>query len=122
MDDARLAIIKTMLGITGNYHDELLKAYGAEVEQYLLDAGVKKEVLALSEVTGIYARGIADLWNYGAGEGKFSPYFLQRAIQLTLKTVPETDETVEPLNDDSSEAAKWRKLSEVLLEEVEKNG
>lgn len=87
MDSARLETIKTMLGITGTYHDELLKAYGAEVEQYLLDAGVKKEVLALPEVTGIYARGIADLWNYGAGDGKLSPYFLQRAIQLSLKGV-----------------------------------
>lgn len=87
MDSARLETIKNMLGISGSYHDNLLNAYGAEVEQYLIDAGVKKEVLALPEVTGIYARGIADLWNYGAGDGKLSPYFLQRAIQLTLKEV-----------------------------------
>lgn len=85
MDSARLVTIKKMLGITGSYHDDLLLAYGTEVEQYLLDAGVKKSVLALPEVTGIFARGIADLWNYGAGAGQLSPYFMQRATQLAYK-------------------------------------
>jgi len=31
------------------------------------------------------ARGVADLWSYGAGGGKLSEYFMQRAIQLSYK-------------------------------------
>lgn len=86
MDDARIKTIKVMLGITGEYMDELIRAYGLEVEQYLLSAGVRADVLASPSSTGIFARGISDLWNYGSGDGKLSPYFIQRAIQLSYKT------------------------------------
>lgn len=84
MDDERLAKVKIMLGITGDYLDDLLKGYGEEVKAFLLGAGVSPDVIALPSSTGIFARGISDLWNYGAGEGKLSPYFLQRAIQLAM--------------------------------------
>lgn len=73
--------VKNALGITGDYQDATLQIYFDETVAFLVDAGVKQ-----SNITkGILARGIADLWNYGAGDGKFSPYFMQRASQLSYK-------------------------------------
>ena len=73
--------IKNALGITGDYQDNTLQIYFDETVDFLVDAGVKK-----SNITkGVLARGVADLWNYGSGDGKFSTYFMQRASQLSLK-------------------------------------
>lgn len=78
---ALLSSVKIALGITGTYQDETIGGYIDEVVAFLLDAGV-----ASSKVTpGIVARGVADLWQYGAGEGKLSTYFIQRAAQLSYK-------------------------------------
>lgn len=73
--------VKTALGITGDYQDELLEGYIAEVKSFLRDAGVAEGNIT----SGVVARGVADLWNYGAGDGKLSPYFIQRATQLAYK-------------------------------------
>lgn len=78
---ATVAQIKTALGITGTYQDETLQAYIDEVQDFLKDAGVASKNIT----TGIVARGVADLWNYGSGEGKLSSYFVQRAVQLAYK-------------------------------------
>lgn len=76
-----LADVKTALGITGTYQDATLQQYIDEVVAFLNDAGV-----ASANITsGIIARGVSDLWNYGAGEGKLSSYFMMRASQLALK-------------------------------------
>ena len=76
-----LANVKTALGITGNYQDSTLQIYFDEVVDFLIGSGV-----AEAHITdGIVARGVADLWNYGAGEGKLSEYFMQRATQLAYK-------------------------------------
>lgn len=73
--------VKNALGITGDYLDTTLQIYFDEVVDFLQDAGVKQ-----SNITkGIVARGVSDLWNYGAGEGKLSSYFMQRAAQLAYK-------------------------------------
>ena len=82
MADAHmLAKVKTALGITGEYLDDTLSEYIEEVMDFLTDAGVQKANIT----TGIVSRGVSDLWNYGAGDGKLSPYFLQRATQLSYK-------------------------------------
>lgn len=73
--------VKNALGITGSYQDATLQSYVDEVKAFLIDAGVS----ASSITSGVIARGVADLWNYGAGEGKLSSYFIQRASQLALK-------------------------------------
>ena len=73
--------IKTALGITGTYLDNTITLYMDEVKGYLLDAGVKEENIT----RGIMARGVSDLWNLGAGDGKLSSYFHERAAQLALK-------------------------------------
>lgn len=73
--------VKNALGVTGNYQDNTLSQYITEVEAFLVDAGVPKNRIT----SGIVSRGVADLWNYGAGEGKLSSYFMMRASQLALK-------------------------------------
>ena len=78
---ASIVNVKNALGITGNYQDSTIQAYIDEVVAFLIDAGVPE-----TQITdGVIARGVADLWNYGAGEGKLSSYFIMRAAQLALK-------------------------------------
>ena len=73
--------VKNALGITGTYQDDTLQVYFDEVVDFLKDSGVKEKNIS----KGILARGVADLWNYGAGEGKLSDYFMKRATQLAYK-------------------------------------
>ena len=77
--------VKKRLGITGNYQDATIQGYIDDVKQFLLDGGVNKDVVNASSTAGVIARGVSDLWNYGSGGTSFSPYFLQRAIQLSNK-------------------------------------
>lgn len=77
-----LAGVKKALGIEGNYQDNTLTEYINEVVEFLKDAGVKNAFIT----TGIVSRGVTDLWNYGAGDGKLSSYFMQRATQLSYKS------------------------------------
>lgn len=81
MNDPMLEDVKIGLGVTGTYQDATISGYITEVKAFLMDSGVKSGNIT----TGIVVRGVSDLWNYGAGEGKFSEYFLQRAAQLAYK-------------------------------------
>ena len=74
--------VKNALGITGTYQDDTLQEYYDEVIAFLMDSGVSNANIT----TGIVARGVSELWNYGNGEGKLSPYFMQRATQLAYKS------------------------------------
>lgn len=86
MTDTELLVeVKKSLGITGNYQDETLRNYILEVLEYLSDAGVNDGVLQSKSITGVVVRGVSDLWGYGSGDGRFSPYFVQRAVQLSYK-------------------------------------
>lgn len=76
-----LTHVKAALGIEGNYQDLTLTEYITEVVSFLVDAGVPSD----SITAGIIARGVSDLWSYGAGNGKLSEYFMQRAAQLAYK-------------------------------------
>lgn len=80
-----LESVKTALGITGTYQDDLLQIYIDEVIAYLTSAGVSESVINSDAATGIIVRGVADLWNYGSGGTQLSPYFMQRAVQLALQ-------------------------------------
>lgn len=73
--------VKKALGITGNYQDDTLNEYINEIVEFLIDAGICEANIT----AGIVARGVSDLWNYGAGNGKLSEYFIQRATQLSYK-------------------------------------
>lgn len=83
MTDAELLTkVKAALGIGGNYQDDTLAEYITEIQDFLVGAGV-----AQANITaGIIARGVSDLWNYGAGGGTLSQYFMQRATQLAYKS------------------------------------
>lgn len=74
-----LTEVKKGLGITDNYQDDTLLVYINEVMTYIEQAGVKNEDIT----SGIVARGVSDLWNYGANNGKLSEYFYQRVTQLS---------------------------------------
>jgi hypothetical protein len=73
--------VKAALGIVGDYQDATLQIYFDEAVAFLKDAGVSDANIT----AGVVARGVSDLWNYGAGDGKLSPYFMQRAAQLSYK-------------------------------------
>lgn len=77
-----LARVKAAIGVTGEYQDNAIGIYIDEVKAFLTSAGVRATVLQSDKAVGIIARGVMDLWNYGAGGGALSPYFSQRAIQL----------------------------------------
>lgn len=70
--------VKKALGVTGNYQDSTLSQYFDEVVGFIMDAGIPYQ----SITTGIVARGVSDLWNYGGAEGTLSQYFYQRVAQL----------------------------------------
>lgn len=75
--------VKANLGITGTYQNATIQGYIDEVKQYLMDGGVDESIVNSITSVGIISRGVADLWNYGSGGTTFSPYFIQRAIQLS---------------------------------------
>lgn len=81
----QLEQVKSSLGITGNYQDATVQAYIDEVKQFLVDGGAELEVIESETCAGLISRGVADLWNYGAGGTSLSPYFLQRATQVCIK-------------------------------------
>lgn len=76
-----LESVKKAIGVTGNYQDGTIQTWIDETVAFLKDAGVPESAMT----SGIIARGVADLWNYGAGDGKLSSYFMVRATQLALK-------------------------------------
>lgn len=78
--------IKIRLSLTGNYHDSLIGAYAEDVKDFLRDAGVNPDGPG---AIGLISRGVADLWNFGAGDGKFSDVFFQRLTQLRYEVVNE---------------------------------
>lgn len=80
-EETMLTKVKKALGIEGIYQDPTLQEYIDEVTTFLQDAGVKSANIT----SGLVARGVADLWNYGAADGKLSEYFMQRATQLSYK-------------------------------------
>lgn len=80
-DATMLTNVKSALGIEGDYQDATITEYIDEVVAFLTDAGVKSAYIT----SGIVSRGVADLWNYGAADGKLSQYFMQRATQLSYK-------------------------------------
>lgn len=73
--------VKENLGITGTFQDTTIQGWITEVTSFLKEGGVLEENIT----EGIVAIGVKDLWNYGSGNGSFSPYFIQRATQLAYK-------------------------------------
>ena len=83
-DATLLAGVKNALGITGTFMDATISIYIDEITDYMSNAGVSAGIIAAS--VGVIARGVNDLWNNNAGNGKLSPYFYDRVSQLVLKS------------------------------------
>lgn len=77
--------VKNRLGLTSDYHDALIEALINDVTVFMLDGGVTAEILTHERAIGCISRGVADLWNYGSGDGRFSDVFFQRMIQLVTE-------------------------------------
>ena len=76
--------VKTRLSITGTDLDGTIQGMIDDVISYCRSAGLKYTQLTSTRAVGLIARGVADLWNYGAGNGKFSDIFQLRLNQMTL--------------------------------------
>ena len=76
--------VKQRLSITGHDLDPTINGMIDDVVAFCLSAGVKYSQLVKPDVIGLVARGVADLWNYGAGDGKFSQVFHMRLNQLCI--------------------------------------
>ena len=86
MTDAELLTeVKKRIGITGDYQDDTLTGHIQDVKDFMQDAGVSEEVVQTTKIIGAVTRGVSDLWDYGSGNGEFSPYFFQRVTQLVYK-------------------------------------
>jgi hypothetical protein len=84
-DAELLTEVKKRIGITGDYQDDTLTGHIQDVKDFMQDAGVSEEVMQTTKIIGAVTRGVSDLWDYGSGNGEFSPYFFQRVTQLVYK-------------------------------------
>lgn len=90
---ANFEAVKKAVGITHSYQDETIGVWYDEACQFCLEAGVSEEYLESEKATGLIAKGVLDLWDYGSGTGKLSDYFKKRVIQA--KRHGEEDEPTE---------------------------
>lgn len=81
-DDELLTAVKSNLNVVGNQFDNQLPNYINDIKNYLLSAGVLKDVVNSTLAINTISRGVGDTWNYGNGDTKLSPYFYERADQL----------------------------------------
>lgn len=95
-DEVLVAEIKKRMGITGNYHDALLLGYAQDVKEYMHAGGIPAEIVDGEASIGVISRGVADLWNLGAGAGHFSGVFVQRVTQMALTEWGALDSSGEP--------------------------
>ena len=77
-----LSKVKNALGITSTAQDDTLRVYIDGMRDYMKSAGVPSEVVEDKMSYGAIVAGVTDIWNYGGGEIKLSPYTKERIIQL----------------------------------------
>ena len=76
--------IKAALGIGDGIPDATINVWLTDVKDYMLNAGVPNSVINAQTTIGTLTRGVADCWNYGAGNTGFSTLFKERVAQLAL--------------------------------------
>lgn len=86
--------VKTGLGISGDYHDEVLQIYIDSMKEFMRSAGVVEEVVNSSVSVGCIIAGVNDLYNYSSGGVKLSDFTVKRIIQLGYKTADEVKDNV----------------------------
>lgn len=77
---ANIDDVAKAIGVS-DYQIPTITVYFDDVCGFLREAGVKDEYIT----SGLVARGVLDLWDYGSGTGRLSDYFKQRATQLSYK-------------------------------------
>lgn len=86
MTDAELLEkVKTGLGITTSYQDEMLQVYIDGAKAFMLSAGVKQSVIDSPASVGCILQIVSDTWNYGSGAVKISPLAEMRIVQLSME-------------------------------------
>lgn len=76
-----LTEVKNGMGITGDHFDAALQIHMDATVAYLKAGGATDATIT----AGLVVRGVLDLWNYGAGDGKFSQAFETMANQAALR-------------------------------------
>lgn len=76
--------VKNALNVTGTFQDDTISGYIAEVMDYMSGAGVSDAIISAS--VGTIARGVSDLWDNDGGNVRLSPYFINRVVQLALRS------------------------------------
>ena len=101
-DNELLNEVKKRMLITHDFHDDFIAGLIVDAKDYMLSAGVRPRVLNGPSAIGCIARGVRDLWNMGAGDGKFSSYFYQRVIQLStpMSDVEDGSEEFDEITED----------------------
>ncbi len=81
------------------YQYSIIEGYIEEVIEYMVDAGVSRDIAISKKCIGTVTRGVMDLWNYGSGAVNFSPYFKERVVQLSYSSgeTPEQHRCVDPI-------------------------
>lgn len=82
--EQQITQIKAALGIGDGIPDETITVWLTDVKDYMLNAGVPTSVINAQTSIGTLTRGVADSWNYGAGNTGFSTLFKERVAQLAL--------------------------------------
>lgn len=83
LTDAEILIeIKKRFGYNTEHLDDVLLGYIADTIAYMIGAGVSEETARATASVGCIYQGVNDLWNYSGGGVKFSPYFIERVLQL----------------------------------------
>lgn len=90
-EQERLKLVKTAMGISGQYQDELLKIYIADAKNTLQSAGVSQRIADSKEAIGAIVRYVIDAWSYEAGAAKMSPLFIAQVVQLRSKGGKESE-------------------------------
>lgn len=110
--------VKTNLGITGEFQDNTIQGWIDEIKQFLLDGGIAESIVNSIKAKGVISRGVSDLWNYGTGDGKLSPYFYQRATQLSYVDAEETPEVISELTERITSLETKVEEHDKILEDV----
>lgn len=74
--------VKSNLGITGNFQDEIIKGWIDEIKQLMIDGGISPSIVNDEKSAGVIAKGIDDVYFQ---KNDLSKYFWQRATQLAYK-------------------------------------
>lgn len=77
-----LNAVKVRLQITNTAFDAMFEQLIGDVVNYIVSAGVDRTVAQSPRAYGAVARGVLDLWNDNAGQGKFSNSFYELVAQM----------------------------------------